>query len=219
MGFNSKLDDIPFPLTAKKPRLQPTRIMKLIISFMFLIIGQLCSAQSGTDTTISKKLLDSYKTENYKLKKANKRIIYQNRLLSNLKSIDTTQHTSDSIVITFIANEGLTLKRIIKNFRSPNCQSYETEEFFNDKGYLEYLEFWTCDCRSQKDVGEDEIIFQKLLFRQERFIYDSFGRLTAKVFIYSSSTMPSPRRYEYQYDTTGKATIQMRKISENEFWD
>ena len=170
------------------------------------------------DTTISKQILDSIKTENYRIKKANKRLVYENRLLLNLKSIDSTSSTSDSIIIRYLTKEGILLKRIIKTYRSPNCQSYEAEEFFNDKGLLEYLEFWTCDCRTQKDVAEDEIVFQKLLSRQERFIYDSIGRVSVRIFIYSSH-MPGPRRHEYYYDSNNKVTTQVKRISENEFWD
>jgi len=193
--------------------------MKLISSIIFLIIGQICSAQHQIDTTILKQILDSIKTENYRLKKYNKRLVYENSLLLKSNSIDTTYFKTDSTIISYLTKEGTLLKRIIKMYRNPDCQSYEIEEFFNDKGFSEYLEYWSCDCRTQKDVGEDEIIFQKLLSHQERLVYDSIGRLTARVFIYSSSTMPGPRRYDYQYDSNGKATIQMRRISENEFWD
>ena len=170
------------------------------------------------DTTISKQILDSIKTENYRIKKANKRLAYENRLLLNLKSVDTISAANDSVIIRYLTKEGTLLKRIVKTYRSPNCQSYEAEEFFNDKGLLEYLKFWTCDCRTQKDAAEDEIVFQKLLSHQERIIYDSIGRVTARIFIYSSH-MPGPRRYEYHYDSNNKVTTQMKRISENEFWD
>jgi hypothetical protein len=170
------------------------------------------------DTTISKQILDSLKTESYRLKKTNKRILYENRLIQSLKSIDTTRPSNDSLVISYLTKEGTLLKRIIKIYHNPNCQLYEAEEFFNDKGLLEYLEFWTCDCRTQKDVAEDEIVIKKLLSRQERFVYDSIGRISARIFIYSSR-MPGPRRYEYHYDSNDKVTTQIKRISENEFWD
>lgn len=192
--------------------------MKFISSIIFIIIGQICSAQHQIDTTISKQILDTLKTENYRIKKYNKRLVYENRLLLKGSSVDTTYFKTDSTIISYLTKEGILIKRIIKTYRRPNCKSYETEELFNDKGLLEYLEFWTCDCRTQKDVAENEIVFQKLLSRQERFIYDSIGRVTSRIFIYSSH-MPGPRRYDYQYDSKGKATIQMRRISENEFWD
>lgn len=192
--------------------------MKLISSIIFSIIGQISVAQQQMDTTISKQILESIKTENYNLKKSNKRIVYQNRLLSDLKSIDTIHATNDSIVISYLTKERLLLKRIIKKYRSPNCQAYETEEFFNDKGLPEYLEYWTFDCRSQKDVAEDEKIFPKLIYSYERIVYDSIGRVIARVFIYSSQ-MPGPRRYEYHYAPNGKVSTQMKRIPENEFWD
>jgi hypothetical protein len=110
------------------------------------------------------------------------------------------------------------LKRIIKTYYRPDCQASESEEFFNDRGLPEYLEYWSCDCRSQEEVADDEKVFAKVLARYERFVYDDLGRITARVFIYSSR-MPGPRRHEYQYDDDGKVTIRIKRILDNEFWD
>ena len=197
-------------------------ITTIILIFHFTIaFGQsktFCPAQNPMDTIIFKQKLDSIKTVNYRLKKANKRMVYENRLLRNLKSKDSIQPSNDSVIISYLTEDRTLLKRIIKTYRNPNCQSYEAEEFFNDKGLLEYLEFWTCDCRTQKDVDKDVIVFKQLLSRQERFVYDSIGRVSARILIYSSH-MPGPRRFDYHYDSSGKVTTQMKRISENEFWD
>ena len=191
---------------------------KLLASILFIFIGLLCSAQHRMDTTIAKQIPDSIKTENYRLKKANKSIAYQNRLRLYLNAIDTIQPSTDSVVINYLTKRGTLLKRVTKTYRNPNCQSYEVEELFNDRGLVEYLEFWTCDCRTQKDVAEDEIIFLKILSRQERFVYDSMGRVSTRICIYASH-IPEPRRYDYHYDTNNKVTTRMKPISENEFWD
>jgi len=170
------------------------------------------------DTTISKQILDSLKTENYRLKKDNKRLVYENRLLLKGNSIDTTYPKKDSTVISYFTKEKTLLKRIIKKYRSPDCEAFEIEEFFNDQELPEYIEYWTCDCRKKNEVAKDEIVFEKLLSRYERFVYDSMGRVVTRIFIYSGS-MPGPRRFEYKYDIDGKATTQMKRISENQFWD
>lgn len=115
--------------------------MKHILSIIFLIICQTCYGQHQNDTTISKQVLDSIKTENYRLRGYNKQLVYENRLLLETDSIDTAYFKSDSTVISYLIKEGALLKRIMKEYRNPNCQSYEIEEFFNNKGLIEYLEF------------------------------------------------------------------------------
>jgi len=190
------------------------------ISFviLFMIVGQACVAQQHMDTTISRHIFDSIKTENFKLKYVNKRLEYRNRFLTKLETIDTLQVRNDSIVIRYMTKEKTLLKRIIKTYYRPDCQESESEEFFNDRGLPEYLEYWSCDCRSQEDVADDEKVFTKVLARYEQFVYDDHGRVIARVFIYSSR-MPGPRRLEYQYDEDGKVTSRIKRISDNEFWD
>lgn len=186
-------------------------IVILLIILPFFSIGQ----NSG-DTSISTHQFDSLKTEINRLKLYNKRLIYRNRILANLKSIDTSYISTDSIVISYLSKETMLLQRIVKIYGTPNCQAYENTEFYNDKGLVEYIEYWTCDCRTQKDVSDDEIIFERILLHFERFQYDNKGRISTRVFWYSSI---GTRKVDYSYDENGQLTTRTTKILDDDFWN
>ena len=187
----------------------------LIIILAFIFSTTFAFGQKGMDTTISKLSLDSIKTESNRLKLYNKKLFYKNRLLLSLTSVDTTYPKQDSIVISYKLHDTL-LQRIIKEYKSPDCQSYETIEYFNEKGFPEFVEYWTCDCRTQKDVADDEIIFEKILLHYERFLYDKNGRILLRTFWYSSI---GARKIEYSYSKNGQVSTKVTKILENEFWN
>jgi len=184
---------------------------------VFLATLPFCSiGQAGRDTSILKHQFDSLKTEINRLKLYNKKLTYQNRILAYLKSIDTSFISKDSIVISYLSKDTMLLQRIVKKYKTSNCQAYENVEYFNDKGLPEYVEYWTCDCRTQKDVSYDEIIFEKILLHFERFQYDKKGRISTRIFWYSSI---GTRKVDYSYDENGQLTTKTTKILGDDFWN
>jgi len=149
-----------------------------------------------------------------KLEEVNKFNDFDLRLLVELKRIDTIHRSKDSIVLIYYTNSNILLRKQ-KRIYKPSCMTDSVIWYYNRKGLVEYIGYWTWSCRDVEKVDPTEKYFG-YKSSYDRFEYDSFDRI--KKHVYHRST-PMTYRSIVSYDSEGKAQKNTISISENEFWE
>jgi hypothetical protein len=187
------------------------KLPTLICSFLLV---QFSIGQYNPDTTIPKSALYDLKIKINQLEEANKFNGFKLRLLLELKRIDTIHKSKDSIVLFYYTDRNLLLQKQKQIYR-PGCMTDSIVWYYNRKGLVEYIGYWTWSCRNVEKVNPNE---KYLGYKSsyDRFEYDTFDRI--KKHVYHKST-PMTYRSVINYDSHGKTSIKTTQISESEFWE
>jgi hypothetical protein len=189
-------------------------VLYIIILLAQISIGHSSYGQIIPDTCITTSKLNALKAEVQKLKEANAIHLYNIRLLTELKFIDTLSRSSDSLVLNYIGINNQILKKEKQVFRY-GCMTDSTITHYNRRGLIEYIEFWTITC-DNPDTLDNEIAIFKYKGNYSRYEYDALDRVSKYVVRISR---PLAIRNLYYYSNDGKRNQVSIKISDNEFWD
>lgn len=180
-----------------------------------LFSGQLLS-QKNSDTTISKRTIDSLKTEIHLLRSKANVLSWKYKVATEVKKLDTTLNTFDSITIRYLTNDGKILKKQRVLFDKSGCKTHTTDYYYSNDTLLQYVEYWRYNCSKAEDNDPSDYTITDYLQRCDRFLYDSKGRLLLQVIDLST---PMTLRIEYRYNENGAREAISRRIKWNEFWD
>lgn len=109
--------------------------MRPLLLIIALTVSKLSFSQSSQDTAIQKRQLDSIESVVYKLKDSLRRTQYENNVLINCYTVDTTIYGKDSIIIRYKSKSGKLIKIYTKNnLQSDGLYDYEKLEYLNGMG-------------------------------------------------------------------------------------
>lgn len=183
--------------------------MKLFILTISLLFGALyASGQHISDTTVTKKYIDSLKRELAELKERNSFLYWAYQEKTNVSSIDTVFIRPDSSIITYSLKDGKPLKRQFNIIDKNNDLVRYTIYYYDSKQQVKYIEDW-------QTLKDD--YFDGKLSSSERLDYDSLGRQTLSVKYLQS--VRRTIRTAFRYDPNGKKQTKTDIIKSYALWD
>jgi hypothetical protein len=191
--------------------------MRPFLLLIALTFCELSFSQSPQDTTIQKRQLDSIENVIYKLKDSLRRTQYENYVLANCYTIDTTVYGKDSTIIKYKSKSGKLIKIYTKeNLQADGLYDYEKLEYLNSMERPAFVEHWE-QARSSND--ENYRVFTWKIYSYERFVYDKYERVMTWIKFRPEISRSRVQRYDYDYNADGKQTFSTHKIDIESFWD
>jgi len=181
--------------------------VKFALVILFFIVADAAFAQPLADTCLTRNAYAAIKHQAFYLKDQNMVMRFNINMLKQLKLADTLCNTKDSAIVHFINKAGGVDCIEKKFYRHQSKDSSRT--YYNSKGLEVYYENWHTGA-----WDDSTIISYKNNYYW--FVYDEKYRLIKHVYHIST---PRTRRILYNYDTTGKQSMEVIKIDDDEFWD
>jgi len=193
------------------------QVMRPLLLIIALTVSKLSFSQSSQDTAIQKRQLDSIESVVYKLKDSLRRTQYENNVLINCYTVDTTIYGKDSIIIRYKSKSGKLIKIYTKNnLQSDGLYDYEKLEYLNGMERPVFIEHWE-QARSSNE--ENDRVFTWKVYSYERFVYDDHGRVIIWIKFRPEISRRRVQRYDYSYNSDNKQTSSIQKIDVENFWD
>ena len=183
--------------------------MKLfVLTISFLYVTLYSSGQYNTDTTVTKKYIDSLRRELSDLKEKNNFLYWAYQEKKNVLRIDTVFIRADSSIITFSLRDGKPLKRQFNILDKDKDLIRYAVHYYNNKEQVKYIENW-------RSMHDDR--FDGRLESAERIEYDNSGRQTLRVKYLQS--VRRTIRTNYLYDLNGEKQTTTEVIKSDALWD
>ena len=124
----------------------------------------------------------------------------------------------DSAAILFFTDNGRLLFKSVNKYDGQKYRRWERSEIYNSSGELVYFENWKWSCLDSNERTDPHILyFDAMLYEKGRFVYDSLGRLSERLFWHIS--IGGVRKYIYSYDRNNGQTYVLSKGDERLFWE
>jgi hypothetical protein len=198
--------------------------MKFRLFLISFFICQVVCGPSHKDTTISKRTLDSLKSELWQKSETINRIGWAYRLKVDSHKVDTVFLRPDSLVVTYwtkekkhLYQESINLRK--GSFKKDFCKGLIVKRFFNRQGQGVYIERWDGLCYDETDKEKDEIYFDSRLRQIERVIYNNAGQIIRRMsHEYQSYRSEMTLQFVYLYDN-GIERQTVQRVDKNSFWN